>query len=102
MATSPWLDVARLADHLLLQVDGDVGGEQEQGAVGHVDGAHQPEDQGEPGSDHEHQTGKGDTVEQRDEKLARLVNRRAGRRSGSEEQHPTDDEHDRQAHRNGR
>ena len=94
----PWLDVVGFADHLLLQVDGDVGSEQEQGTVGHVDSAHQPEDQGESGSDDEHQTGKGDSIEECDHKLARLVNRCVGGRAGSEEQHPTDDEHDRQAH----
>ena len=70
--------------------------------MGHVDRAHQPEDQRESGRDDEHQTGKGDAVEQGDEELAGLVDRRAGGRSGREEQHPTDDEHDRQAHRNGR
>ena len=85
-----------------LELDGDVGGEQEQGAVGHVDRAHQAEDQGEPGRDHEHQAGKGDPVEEGDEELAGLIDRCTGRRTGGEEQHPTEHEHDRHAHRNGR
>ena len=70
--------------------------------MGHVDGAHQAEDQREPGSDHEHQTGKGDPVEERDEELTRFIDRSTGGRSGGEEQHPADHEHDRNAHRNGR
>ena len=81
-------DVALLADHPLLHLDGDVGGEQEEGAVGHVDGAHQPEDQREPGGDDEVQPGRREPVEQGDDELAGLVDRRSGRRAAGEEQHP--------------
>ena len=40
-------------------------------------------------------------VEQGDTKSPGSDDGRAGGRSRREEQHPTDDEHDRQAHRNG-
>ena len=68
-------DVAGLADHPLLHVDRDVGGEQEERAVGHVDGAHQPEDEGEAGRDDEQQAGERQSVEQGDDELSRLVDR---------------------------
>ena len=96
------LDVARLADHPFLQLDGDVRSEKEQCTVGHVDRAHQAEDQREPGSDHEHQAGKGDPVEEGDDELTGFIDCSTSGRSGGEEQHPADHEHDRNAHRNGR
>ncbi len=88
-------DVPGLADHLLLQVDGDVGGEQEECAVRHVDRAHQSEDEGEAGGDDEQQAGEREPVEQRDGELTRLVDRCSRRRVGGprpvrEEQDPYD------------
>jgi hypothetical protein len=43
----------------------------------HVDGAHEPEDQGEPGRDDEEQTTEGQAVEQGDDKVAGLGDERA-------------------------
>ena len=88
-------DVALLADHPLLDLDGDVGGEQEQRAVGHVDRAHQAEDQREPGGDDEVQPGRGQPVEEGDDELAGFADGRAGRRATGEEQHPGEHQGDR-------
>ena len=87
-------DVALLADHPLLDLDRDVGGEQEQGTVGHVDGAHQPEDQGEPGRDDEVQPSGSEPVEERDDELAWFAGRRSCRGAAGEEQHPGEHEGD--------
>ena len=45
--------------------------------MGHVDGAHQAEDQREPGCNDEHQSGKGDPVEEGDEELTGFIDRSA-------------------------
>ena len=47
-----------------------------------------PKIEREPGRDHEQQAGEGESVEQRDDELARLVDRRAGRRATGEHEHP--------------
>ncbi len=85
----------------LLDVDGEVGGEQEERTVRHVDGAHEPEDQGEARRNDEQQAGEGEAVEHRDDELARFADGRTGRRvcgprPVGDEQHPEQGERDEQ------
>ena len=72
----------------------DVPAEQEEGAVRHVDDAHQAEDQGEAARDDEVEPGRGDAVQGGDEEVLGVVDRGAERRSPGEKQHPDDHEQD--------
>ena len=65
------------AGHPLLDLVRDVAAEEVEGAVGHVDDAHQPEDQREAARDDEEQAGERERVEQREEERAGVVDRRA-------------------------
>jgi hypothetical protein len=80
------------ADHVALQAQRDVPAEEEEGAVGHVDDAHEPEDQREAAGHDEVQRRRGEPVEQRDEEVLGVVDRGAEARPGGDEQHPDDRE----------
>ncbi len=75
-----WASIATYAD------------EQEQRTVHHAHRAHQSEHQGEPRGDDEQQASERQPVEQRDEELARLIDRCASRSSLREDQDPQGDE----------
>ena len=60
----------------LLHVVRDVAAEQEERALRHVDHPHQPEDEGEAARDDEEQPGEGQAVQQGDEEVSRVVDRR--------------------------
>ena len=85
-------DVA--ADHVALHAQRDVAAEQEEGAVGHVDDAHEPEDQREAAGHDEVQRRRGEAVEQRDEEVLRIVDRGPEARPRGDEEHPDDREDD--------
>ena len=71
---------AALADHVALDLERDVAAEQEERAVGHVDDAHQAEDQREPARDDEVEPGVGQAVQERDQEVLGIVHGGAERR----------------------
>ena len=68
-----------LADEPALELQGDVPAEQEERAMRHVHDAHQPEDEREATRDDEVDAGRGDAVQERDDEVVRVVDRRAER-----------------------
>ena len=85
---------AAAADHAALDLQRDIAAEQEERAVRHVDGAHEPEDEREPAGHDEVERRCGEPVEQRDEKVLGIVDRRAEARPVGDEQDPDDQEGD--------
>jgi hypothetical protein len=85
---------AAASDHVALDAQRDVAAEQEERAVRHVDDAHQAEDQREPARDDEVQRRRGEPVEQRDQEVLRVVDRRTEARARRDEQDPDDRERD--------
>ncbi len=73
------------ADEVPLELERDVAAEQEERAVGHVDDAHEAEDQREAARDDEVETGRGDGVQERDQEVVRVMNCRpeGGLQSGA-------------------
>ena len=69
-----------LTDELALELQGDVAAEQEERAVRHVHDPHQPEDEREPTGDHEVHASGGEAVQQGDDEVVSVVDRRAERR----------------------
>ena len=79
----PRVDVGRLngealSRHPLLDLVRDVGAEEVEGAVRHVDGAHEAEDEGEAARDDEEEPGERDRVEQGVDESPGVVDRGAG------------------------
>ncbi len=64
--------------HPLLDLVRDVAAEEVEGAVRHVDHAHEPEDEREAARDDEEQSGERETVEHGRQERARIVQRRSG------------------------
>ena len=85
---------AAAADHAPLDVQRDVAPEEKERAVGHVDGAHEPEDEGEPAGHDEVERRCGEPVEQRDEEVLGIVHGGAEAGPVGDEQHPDDQEGD--------
>ena len=88
---------AALPDLGPLELERDVAAEQEERAVGHVDDAHQPEDEREAARDDEVEPGDGHPVQHRDQEVLRIVDggaerRRALARRRGEEEHPEEGE----------
>ena len=69
----PNADVGLAARHPLLQLEGEEAGEHVERAVGHVDDAHQPEDEREPARDDEVEAGEREPVEADDDEGPRIA-----------------------------
>ena len=70
-------EALRLRVHLLLDLVGDVAAQEVEGAVGHVDDPHEPEDEREAAGDDEQQAGERQGIEQDLEERLRVMDRRA-------------------------
>ena len=85
---------AAAADHVALDVQRDVAAEQEERPVGHVDHAHEPEDQREAAGHDEVQRRRRQPVEQRDEEVLRIGHRRPEAGARGDEDDPDDRKND--------
>ena len=74
--------------HCLLRVVRDVTAQEKERSLGHVDHAHQSENECETARDDEEQAGEREAVQQRDEEVRRIVDRRPEVRARRGEEHP--------------